>query len=262
MLSEGLSTTHRDVIIANPENLFALLADFRETDKQHIACIIDYDGTISPSTSNSWDLVSLTDPNWTQRAEGLRKAYQNHEISEVEFWQSSIDGLRENGFRNSVNFLTDACLPTRTGIGRLLENCSQFASTIIYSAGIGEAIDLHIRKLSEIFGTKIPHIVANQIDNGDLITSGNKNGLTLSQKLAQRGLNLDNITHYILIGDSLSDVDMCAGLDTQSVLKIGLLSTIKAKSPQTRQAYKEAFDIVIVSDDTLEPANGYLEIIL
>lgn len=262
MLSAELPGPNLNILVQNPERLFSLLAEFQNTDNQQIACIIDYDGTVSPTTSNSWDLVSLTDPNWSERAKALRRAYQDHEITETEFWQSSIDGLKENGFQGSVHLLTDACLPTRTGVGKLLENCSQFGSTIVYSAGIGEVIDIHIRKLAEIFGTKTPTIIANQIDNGELITSGNKNGTTLSQKLTQRGYSLDNITHCILIGDSLSDVDMCKGLNLQSVLKIGLLSNSKLQNPQTMQAYQETFDIVIVSDDTLEPANDYIEVIL
>jgi len=133
---------------------------------------------------------------------------------------------------------------------------------IVYSAGINEVIDKHVGKIAEIFESAKPTVVANKLDTENVIYSSTKNGTTLLRELSKQGVDLEGVTHYILIGDSLRDARMVDGLDAQDVLKIGLLSTKKASDPKIKTEYMNAFDIVIVDDVSVEMANNQIEQIL
>lgn len=85
--------------------------------------------------------------------------------------------------------------------------------------------------------------------------SNRKNG-TLHFYLLQI---LSTHNSVILIGDSPGDVHMSEGLDVENILKIGLLSI----KPEERLAeFKEKFDIVLISDNTMDYLYSLLEQIL
>lgn len=273
MSQEHIDTINTEVLIGDPEKVTNLIHEFMLVGSCHIAALVDYDGTISPLSMNSWDVPGLSNINWPAQAGELRRMAKNGEITVDEFWQQSILKLKERGFKHIestlgedkstpgdkeytfedvIGYLENSCLLIRDGIPNLFQTCSQLGRFIIYSAGIKAVIEKHVAKIADVFDTAIPTVVSNELDGINLITINNKDGTTLLHELKKQGVDLNGISHFVLIGDSLADAKMTDGLGAQGILKIGVLSTAKAADPDIEQSYVDNFDIVILSDDSLQ----------
>ncbi|MCA9380181.1 hypothetical protein KC675_03305 [Candidatus Dojkabacteria bacterium] len=269
MTEADRGTKSTEILIGDPERFKRLMEEFRIAGPSRIAAIVDYDGTISPLEMNSWDIPGLSNLDWPTIAGKLRRSAKIGEISEDEFWLQSISSLNEKGFGNSestfedvVVHLENACLLIREGVHNLFQTCSQLGRFIIYSAGIKAVIEPHVAKISQIADiseSDIPSVVSNELDGSNLITISGKTGTTLLHELDKQGVNLNGISHFVLIGDSIGDARMSDGLQAEAVIKIGLLSTAKAVDPSIKASYIDTFDIVIVSDDSIEDANTLIE---
>lgn len=267
-MQETLSTSPYELFVPNPERTFQLLYEFQAVGASEIAAIVDYDRTLTPLVLNSWNLPALCVPGWTETVGKYSDDYQNGQLSEEDFWLSSLNSLRASGLKKKITDYTNACLPVRAGIADFFQLCSQLAATIVYSAGVEEIIQAHLAKLAELYEIKPPTLIANQIDTTEIITSSSKNGRTLMNEFARRQINLQEIglgevSHFFVIGDSISDTLMCDGFAlAQSVIKIGLVSSAKARQPKEMEGYLASFDIIFQDDDSLHGVNSVLQRIL
>lgn len=163
----------------------------------------------------------------------------------------------------------------RNSITHLKDGCKWFFYTLerhdvpllIFSAGLGNIIQEWIEH--ECGSYKNMQIVSNfmkfdQQSNkitgfkGNIIHIFNKNeGVLLDTEYEKLILNRPNV---ILLGDSLGDVDMANGFPSlNNILRIGFLND---KVDDLLDKYMDAFDIVIIKDDTFNVPNAIVRAII
>lgn len=65
--------------------------------------------------------------------------------------------------------------------------------------------------------------------------------------------------NVLLLGDSLGDVDMAKGFDYENILKIWFLNN---DTPENREKFSEAYDLLILGDGPMDEVNKILKKIL
>ncbi|XP_054710107.1 cytosolic 5'-nucleotidase 3-like [Uloborus diversus] len=137
---------------------------------------------------------------------------------------------------------------------------------LIFSAGVGDMLKQVLQKKNLL----LPNIkiIANflRFDEKDkllgfkdeLIHTFNKNKGSIKNSDYFETLKTRN--NVILLGDSLGDLDMAAGVQNlNSILKIGFLNY---KIEESLQEYMDNFDIVLTDDQTMDVAFVLLQSIL
>ncbi|XP_034045784.1 cytosolic 5'-nucleotidase 3-like [Thalassophryne amazonica] len=131
---------------------------------------------------------------------------------------------------------------------------------LLFSAGIGDILEEVIHQAG-VFHPNVK-VISNYMDfdeagvlkafKGELIHIYNKReGAMLNTRLFQELRMRHNV---LLLGDSLGDLNMADGVqDMQNILKIGFLND---KVEERKQSYLNAYDIVLVKDETLEIPNA------
>uniref|UniRef100_A0A8K9WSC4 5'-nucleotidase n=1 Tax=Oncorhynchus mykiss TaxID=8022 RepID=A0A8K9WSC4_ONCMY len=111
---------------------------------------------------------------------------------------------------------------------------------LIFSAGLGDVLEEVIRLLKAFKGELI-HIYNKR--EGALLNTGH------FQELKSRH-------NVLLVGDSLGDLTMADGVHSiEDILKIGFLND---KVEERKTSYLNAYDIVLVKDETMEVPNALL----
>ncbi|XP_075068686.1 cytosolic 5'-nucleotidase 3A isoform X1 [Mixophyes fleayi] len=136
----------------------------------------------------------------------------------------------------------------------------------IFSAGLGDVLEEAIRQC----GIYYPNVkvVSNFMDfdengvmkgfKGELIHVYNKHDGAL--KSTEYFNQLKDNSNIILLGDSLGDLTMADGVpNVENILKIGFLNN---KVEELLEKYMDSYDIVLVTDETLDVANSILQKIL
>lgn len=247
-----IGETHRydtGLLIPDADRYEQLIVEFAQTPNHQIGVIFDYDGTLTPSHTNSWDAPSLIDEGWEVEAARLRGEYREGRMTEEEFMHGSFVYLREHNFAERIAELKPEQLPLRIGAASMLHLASQTGANIVYSAGIGDLVRPHINFVAGTIGIARPQIFANQIMGDNSIMGGTKDGHKLQELTQQGGSSLSDLTHLIIIGDSISDERMLHGLEFEQALKIGIISPEKAQDPAEVQRYQQTFDVVLLSED-------------
>lgn len=241
----------------------SLLSEFKNTNNSKIAILIDYDGTLTTSHKNSWDVVGEIDKSYTTLNNELRKKFFNNEINEEEFWDTSLKYLKDNGFAKKISKSNNAHQhELRVGFDDLLAALSKGTKNIIFSAGLGDVIYPHIEEINKGQDENAQFkVVTNMIEGITDIMSSSKNGKTLLKYAKVSGISLDGITHYIVIGDNYLDAEMANGLDYENILKLGIMSPTYRDDNYIKEA-KRRFDFVAQSDDSIEEIVTLLERIL
>jgi len=138
---------------------------------------------------------------------------------------------------------------------------------LVFSAGIGDLIE----KIFLTFEKKVyrnMHVVGNRISADEkgiiigfkdpVIHVFNKNEMAVKHNSSASWF--ESVTHrknMILLGDSLGDVGMAAGLtDPGAIIKIGFLNQ---NVEENLLKYKELFDVIILDDGTFDFANDLLQ---
>lgn len=133
---------------------------------------------------------------------------------------------------------------------------------LIFSAGIGDILEEVIRQAG-VFHPNVK-VFSNYMDfdesgvlrafKGELIHIYNKReGALLNTGHFQELRTRPNV---LLLGDSLGDLNMADGVhDMENILKIGFLND---KVEERKQSYLDAYDIVLVKDETLEVPNAVM----
>jgi HAD superfamily hydrolase (TIGR01544 family) len=136
----------------------------------------------------------------------------------------------------------------------------------VFSAGIGDIIKETFKLRANLFDNI--EVVSNFMDfneqgdligfKGELLHVFNKN-----ENVIHQSDYFDNLSHrhnIILMGDSLGDLGMADGAICDSILRIGFLNgkDIESRLPQ----YIDAYDIVLVNDQTMSVPNAIIEKIM
>lgn len=239
-----------------------------------------YKGKRVPTTHNILDNRLLIDENCKMQIKKLLNTYYPIEIDAklsieqkvplmVEWWTKVHELLIEQKIRKDM--LAQAVMESRS---KLREDYKVFfdhlaerqVPLLIFSAGIGDVLEEVIRQ-NHVFHSNVT-IISNYMDfdhtgilqafKGPLIHTFNKREGALSH--AAHLTELKGRPNVLLLGDSLGDLTMADGVsNAQNTLTIGFLND---QVEERKELYVNAFDIVLVKDETLEIPNAILKNIL
>jgi cytosolic 5'-nucleotidase 3 len=188
----------------------------------------------------------------------------------IEWWTKSFDLIVSTGIHSYdiKDIIANSGTHLKDGSQWLfftLERCD--IPLLVFSAGIGNIIQEWITQQCGEF--KNIKIISNfmQFSNvtskvigfqGSLIHVFNKNETVLIDTEYER--IIENRPNAILLGDSIGDVDMAAGMPAlNNILKIGFLNhNVKELLPK----YMEIYDIVTINDSTVDVPNAIIRSII
>lgn len=278
------------VRIKNPNHVEKVLTNIIQSGKERLQVISDFDRTISLHvyegkpclTSNSvLEKSRFIHGDLRVKFQELRDLYLPIEHDPkmtkeekipfmIEWWTKTFELICESQItrdnlieivRNSTTHLKEGC----KWLFNTLEHCD--IPLLIFSAGLGDIIQEWI--CQQCGSYKNIKIVSNFMSfdcktnringfQGNMIHIFNKNeGVLLDTDYEKM---IENRQNVILLGDSVGDVDMAAGIpNLQNILKIGFLN----EHPEELLArYMDIYDIVLVNDSTFEVPNGIIRSII
>jgi 5'-nucleotidase len=282
-----------NVRIKNPTKVEQLLSNIINAGKQRLQVISDFDRTISlvsfegkscPTSIGVLESSQFVTPELRAQFKALRDHYLPIEHDPnmsrdaklplmLEWWQKSFELIVDTGItqqnvvdivRHSNNHLKEGCL----WFFYTLERCD--VPLLIFSAGLGDMIQEWM--LQDCGNFKNIKIVSNfmRFNNSDeekringflnetIIHIFNKNESVLLGDESSEKLIRDR-PNVILIGDSLGDVDMAAGFESNNILKIGFLNE---HCEQLLPSYMDVYDIVTIKDSTFNVPNAVIKSIV
>lgn len=267
------------------------IASLVSSSLERLMVISDFDYTLSCYSKNGkkchtthgiFENLSLDDDNQFQKQiHQLTDKYVKIEFSPTmtiedktpymqEWWRESHNLIVQNKVTNckmeelvksSDIILKDKCMEFLT----LMEMTR--VPFVLFSAGIGNIIEYaFMQQVGRI--PQNTHIISNFMEfdsNGvcsaffePLIHTFNKNS-TVIKKEASFFHQLATKTSVLLLGDSLGDVHMDVGVETELVvLKIGFLNF---NSEKLLEKYMEEYDIVLVEENSLDVPLQIMELI-
>ncbi|KAK2186852.1 hypothetical protein NP493_186g00009 [Ridgeia piscesae] len=183
----------------------------------------------------------------------------------VEWWTKAHDLLVQIPFtqKDLEHVVSDSSILLRDGCDMLLRELHDHkVPVLIFSAGIGDIIERVMRQQSHMYSNI--KIVSNYMDfdnegtligfKGDIIHIFNKNEGAIHR--SDYFLDLAHRENIILLGDSMGDLRMADGaVSNKNLLKIGFLND---KIESSLPMYMDAFDIVLVGEESLDLVNSLL----
>ena len=159
-------------------------------------------------------------------------------------------------------------LSLRKGGEELLKtlNDNNIPLVILSSSGIGkESISLFLEQKKLLLDNI--HIISNSFKwkdgkavsvNQPIIHGMNKNQTNV-KNFPEIFNEIKERKNVILLGDSVSDIDMITGFEYDNLIKIGFLSE---DVEENLERYKEAYDIIITNDSSIDFVNNLLKEII
>ncbi|XP_019618250.1 PREDICTED: cytosolic 5'-nucleotidase 3-like isoform X1 [Branchiostoma belcheri] len=278
-----------NVYIKDAERVEKLLCQLIQDGKSKLQIITDFDMTLSrfsingkrcATCHNVLENSSLVPESKKQVLDELRDTYYPIEINAkmtieekipfmMEWWTKAQSTIVACNFRRE-----DLTRAVRESNAMLRDGCDWQFSTLhehkvpmlIFSAGIGDILEEIIKQHSQMYANM--RVVSNYMDfnhdgmlvgfKGDLVHTYNKNEGALRN--SDYFTTLKDRRNIILMGDSMGDLRMADGVpNMQHILKIGFLND---NIEERLEKYKEAYDIVLVSDSTMDVPNAILKKIL
>uniref|UniRef100_A0A0K0F6T0 5'-nucleotidase n=1 Tax=Strongyloides venezuelensis TaxID=75913 RepID=A0A0K0F6T0_STRVS len=220
-------------------------------------------------------------PDLTERLQRLKEKYIKIEFcptltSEekspymVTWWNSSHDEILKTQFTYELieSFIKESKIELRDGCVDFIENLNtNKVPLIVFSAGIGNIIEIYFKQTFKEVPNNI-HIISNMIEFNEnnvavkfsepLIHTFCKNS-TVIRKEQSFFHKVSNRSNILLLGDSLGDLTMDAGVENEGVaLKIGFLNfDFQNLLPK----YCEGYDIVIVNDQSMSVPDHIINVI-
>ncbi|XP_029429612.1 uncharacterized protein LOC115074368 isoform X3 [Rhinatrema bivittatum] len=277
-----------NVHMKNPEHVKEIIASLHIGGKKKLQVISDFDMTLSrfqfhgrrcPTSYNIIDNSHLVSEECRRQLHELFNTYYPLEkdpkrsVKEkyplmVEWWSKAHDLLTEQRIPKEqiAQAVKESSAMLRDGHEAFFNGLySDDVPLFIFSAGIGDVLEEILRQAG-VFHPNVT-VVSNYMDfdekgllmgfKGELIHTFNKNSSVL--KDTEYFQQLSNRTNVILLGDTLGDLTMADGVSkVDSILKIGFLND---KADGHHEAYVEAYDIVLESEETLDVVNGILQFV-
>lgn len=278
-----------NIIISNPQKFNAAKAAIRESGADKLHILADFDRTLTKAYVNGEFVSSLQSilrdgsyltPDYTEKAHTLFNRFYPIEkdltLSREEkkkamnqWWSEHFDLLIKS--RLNIKDIKKAAqskkIRLRNGAEIFFSLLKQNNIPIVFmsSTGLGgESIEFCLKHHGQFFDGI--YIVANSYEwDNDGFATGIKKPIihnmnkdeTVVRNFPFYGKVKDR-KNVILLGDGLDDVDMIEGFDYDNLIKIGFLnSDIENHLPH----YKEKYDVVIMSDGTMDFVNDLLEYI-
>ncbi|XP_069814547.1 cytosolic 5'-nucleotidase 3A isoform X1 [Dendropsophus ebraccatus] len=187
----------------------------------------------------------------------------------VEWYTKSHALLIEQCFQKDKleEVIRDSDIMLKEGYETFFDKLNEHGIPVfIFSAGLGDVLEEAIRQ-SGVYYPNVK-VVSNFMDfdengvikgfKGELIHVYNKHDGALRR--TEYFSQLKENSNIVLLGDSLGDLTMADGVpNVENILKIGYLND---KVEELLEKYMDAYDIVLVKDETLDVANSILQKIL
>ncbi|XP_054622879.1 7-methylguanosine phosphate-specific 5'-nucleotidase-like [Dunckerocampus dactyliophorus] len=276
------------VLIGERSRVEETLHAMRQEGASSLHVISDFDMTLTkfahngkrvPTTHNILDNRLLVDEECGKKMRELLSTYYPIEIDAnrtveeklpfmVEWWTKVHQLLVEQKIRKDrlAQAVRESSSMLRDGY-KIFFDClaNQNIPLLIFSGGVGDVLEEMIRQ-NRIFHPNI-HVISNYMDfdhagvlrafKGQLIHTFNKSQGALL--LAARFPKLQARPNVLLLGDSLGDLNMVAGVpEPRNVLTVGYLND---QVDERRESYVNSFDIVLVKDETMDVPNAILNFV-
>jgi len=170
-----------------------------------------------------------------------------------EWWQSHFQLLIESKLnkKDIKDIVEKGTISFKKSVPEILDLLHQKdIPLIVYSAsGCGDAIPMFFEQIHKKYSNVF--FVINRFkwdSNGNavstlkpLITAANKNG-SIIKNFPEIIKSIEYRTNIILLGDSLDDVEMADGIESEVLLKIGLLNNDEKKNQKN---YSLVYDVLL-----------------
>ncbi|XP_072224908.1 7-methylguanosine phosphate-specific 5'-nucleotidase-like isoform X2 [Leuresthes tenuis] len=273
------------VCMKDPQRVQKILQAMAEANSKTLQVISDFDMTLTrfsyngkrcPTCHNILDNSKVISDDCRKQLDDLLKYYYPIEIDSsrsveeklplmVEWWTKAHELLVEQKVRKDLlaTAVHESEARLRDGYKLFFDHLHEHnIPLLIFSAGIGDILEEVIRQ-AKVFHSNV-NVFSNYMDfdesgvlrafKGELIHIYNKReGALLNTGHFQELRTRPNV---LLMGDSLGDLAMADGVqDMKNILKIGFLND---KVEERKQSYLDAYDIVLVEDETLDVPNAVL----
>ncbi|XP_047427416.1 cytosolic 5'-nucleotidase 3-like [Mugil cephalus] len=273
------------VCMKDPKRVQEILQSMMKAGSNTLQVISDFDRTLTrfahngkrcPTCHDILDNSKLISSDCREKLEELRDTYYPIEIDfsrsveeklplMVEWWTKAHELLVEQQIKKDLlaTVVHESNAMLREGYQLFFDHLHEHSiPLLIFSAGIGDILEEVIRQ-ARVFHPNV-NVFSNYMDfdesgvlrafKGELIHIYNKReGALLNTGHFQELRTRPNV---LLLGDSLGDLTMADGVqDMENILKIGYLND---KVEERKQSYLDAYDIVLLRDETLEVPNAVL----
>lgn len=234
--------------------------------------VADFDATLTTSScKSSWAL--LTESNLIPESLKAEIKTLNEKYAPYETDMLLLESVKENlttewskaefdilfKHKYNENYLVDAFNSPQTNI-TLRKGVKEFLSLLnknnislyIVSAGISNTIEMLLKKHQclypniTIISNKIifENSIAKTLENSNIINLYNKN-LIIEKRLLNK---TNENTNVVLLGDVLSDANMCNKITYKDIIKIGFF---EKKSNDLFSYYKNTYDFICTENSSI-----------
>lgn len=186
----------------------------------------------------------------------------------VEWWSTHVKVMSKYGLSREIveKIIHEQEMGPREGLGTFLDILSaKNIPLLILSAAVTDLIEGFLRKEKMLHSNM--HVISNAFsyDSFGKVTGYREN---IIHSLNKSEVAVKDTPYYsqivsrpnvILLGDGLGDAEMVDGLTHECVLKIGFLNENVEKN---LDAFKQAFDVIILNDGKMDFVNDFLKEIL
>jgi len=250
-------------------------------DDDSMFVLTDFDRTLTSGNSwGSWEIIvnnSKVSQEYKNEVYRLFDYYRPIETDEsldkqlrekhmIDWWNEEIKlfekyKIDENIINNSLNNLS--VMTFREGVKDFLTNMyNRKIPVIIISAGIGNFIEKFLKDNNCYFNNIF--LLSNflKFEDGKLvgfsdniIHSFNKNLINIPDNVKKL---IEFRNNVILLGDSLSDINMAYGFNNENLFSIGFLEENIEKNIEY---FKNAFDVVATENSSITELNSKIKIL-
>ncbi|MBU2503585.1 MAG: hypothetical protein KJ879_00835 [Nanoarchaeota archaeon] len=280
-----------NVLIVNKERFEELRDNFKKDGVEKLHVLADFDRTLTKTFVNGKKIPSLISilrdenyltPDYPEKAKALFKKYNPIEIDpsisleeKVKamegWWTKHFQLLIASGLnmKDIERAMESSNLIFRDRVSELLDilKDNDIPLVILSSSGIGkESIVSYLKNKQKLFENI--HIISNSFNwdkngkaisvNQPVIHGTNKNEIVIDSFPEIYNM-VEDRKNVILLGDSLSDVDMITGFNYDNLIKIGFLNENIEKNLEN---YKQKYDVLILNDSSAEFIVNLLQEIL
>uniref|UniRef100_A0A8C7IHL2 5'-nucleotidase n=1 Tax=Oncorhynchus kisutch TaxID=8019 RepID=A0A8C7IHL2_ONCKI len=270
----------------DPQRVEEIIKAMQKAGTSTIQVISDFDMTLTrfayngkrcPTSHNILDNSKLISEECKAQLKDLLNTYYPIEIDSkrtaeeklplmVEWWTKAHTLLVQQRIRKDLlkDMVKESDAMLREGYELFFDHLQEHRiPLLIFSAGLGDVLEEVIRQAG-VFHPNVK-VFSNYMDfdetgvlkafKGELIHIYNKReGALLNTGHFQELKSRHNV---LLLGDSLGDLTMADGVHSmENILKIGFLND---KVEERKTSYLNAYDIVLVKDETMEVPNALLE---
>jgi cytosolic 5'-nucleotidase 3 len=217
-------------------------------------------------------------PEYAKAAFALHDKYRPYEHDEsltteqrckymVEWWTQHLALKIQSGMNKSVidDIIAKKLIHGREGLQAFLHTThANNIPVLIFSAGLGDLIEEYLKAENALYSNV--HIISNfyAYDQDGKVTgykskiihTFNKGEVAVKDTPYAQMIKAKR--NVLLLGDSLGDIDMVAGIEHDNVIRIGFLNGRKELLHQ----FEKQYDVVILEDTGMDEVNKLLQEII